>query len=143
MEQMVRRGLRLAACAVLLAAGAVVPARANPKDLRNEGCLAIGTHQQPVLSIRPWDCYYVATGRGTYVAATTNPFVISISKDDGATWVDKIRRPVPGPPMEGIVPSISGDLVSVSISCWDYTFMRPCADAIGGRYGTVFAHSAL
>lgn len=140
---MVRRGLRLAACAALLAAGVVAPARATPKDIRNEGCLAIGTHQQPVLSIRPWDCYYVATGPGTYVAATTNPFVISISKDDGVTWVDKVRFPVAGTPKQGIVPSVSGDLVSVSISCWDYTAMRACTDAIGGRYGTVFAHSAL
>lgn len=138
-----RRLPRLAACVALVAAGSLVPAHAGPKDLRSEGCIALGTHSIAVSSIRPWDCRFTATGSATYVAATTNPFVISISRDDGRTWTDVVRRASIGAPTQGVVPSLPGDLVAVSISCWDYTINTWCRDAIGGRYGMLAVHSRL
>lgn len=143
---MARRAFRPAALAALLAVGLVAPVHAGPKDLRNEGCLAVGTHtaiSTPAGSFQPHACHFVATGPVTYVASTSNPFVISYTRDDGDTWRDIFRRAVPGPPVQGTFSTLPGDFVTVSVSCWDYTRMTPCLDAIGGRYGAVFVHSRL
>jgi hypothetical protein len=140
---MVRRSTRLAACVALVVAGLVAPAHAKPKGLRSEGCVAIGTHSVAVSGVRPWDCRFIATGSGTYVAATSNPFVISVSIDDGFHWRDIVRRASRGAPTQGRYHVNAGDLVAVSISCWDYTLNTWCKDAIGGRYGSITAYSDL
>lgn len=138
---------RVTVLAAILAAGMALPVRADPvdrgKDLRSEGCVAIGTHQIAAGGFRPWDCRFTATGPAAFIADTPGPFVISISKDEGRTWNDVIRRTTVGPPTAGQVPSVTGDLVAISISCWDYTTGSYCLDGIGGRYGVVAAHSRL
>lgn len=139
---MVRRALRPAVLAALLAVGLAAPAHAGPKDLRNEGCIAVGTHMA-LGSVRPHDCFFVATGPVTYVASTTNPFAISFTRDNGQTWHDIARRAVAGPPTQGSFNTLPGDYVTVSVSCWDYTRSAPCRDAFGGRYGMIVVHSRL
>lgn len=144
---MARRARPVAALAAILAAGLMAPAHGGPlaagKEIRNEGCIAMGTHQAYHSTMRPWDCQFVATGEATYVAATPGAYVISISRDNGKTWLEVAKRAAAGPPQSGIIPSRIGDLVSVSISCWDYTRGAYCRDAVGGRYGVVAVHSRL
>ncbi|MFA5891551.1 MAG: hypothetical protein WDA27_11480 [Actinomycetota bacterium] len=137
---------RSAAASVLLAITvaasiAVVPGTAAADF--DDGCVAVGTHG-PIASIRPHDCYYTASGPGFYVAATTNPFVISVSRDGGQTWADIVRRPVQGEPTNGSLPTRPGDRVGVSVSCWSYTGSWPCtSEQFGGRYGVVWAQSDI
>lgn len=144
---MTRRALPGVALVAILAAGWAVPVHAKPhgegKNLRNEGCIAVGTHQIAFPGMRPWDCYFTATGPSAFVATTPGAFVISVSKDDGMTWKDVVRRASAGPPTVGMVPTAPGDLVGVSISCWDYTSGSYCRDAFGGRFGIVAVHSRL
>lgn len=137
---------------LLLAGGLAVPrvGLADPeqrrpwdKVIKSEGCLALGTHSISHSTVRPWDCYYRATGPSMFVASTTNPFAITVSRNDGKKWVDLTRRSGVGPPTSGFLPTRAGDLVSVSISCWDYTTMRGCSSIIGGRHGTIVAHSEI
>lgn len=137
-SRVLRIGLALA-----LAASLSPDAQAEPKKLRSEGCIAIGTHSVAVSSIRPWDCYYIATGPSYYAASTTNPFVISIWNEKLQRYEDVVRRAAPGPFTAGMVRTKPGDRVAVSISCWDYTSNTWCKDAIGGRYGTIGIHSQL
>lgn len=133
---------RIAACVALVAALAP-PALGDPKKLRSEGCLAVGSHSIAPMGIRPYDCTFIATGPSYYVASTTNPFVISIWDKKIQRYVDVVRRSSAGAPSAGIVETKSGDQVAVSISCWDYTANTWCKDAIGGRYGVIAIHSRL
>jgi hypothetical protein len=143
---------RAAAGVLTLALGALAPGigQADPrvqriyeKVIRSEGCIAVGTHAVSFSTMRPWDCYYRATGPSVFVAATTNPFVISVSRNNGKTWTDLYRRATTGPPTAGDVTTKPGDLVSVSVSCWDYARSRGCTDLVGGRHGVVTAHSEI
>ncbi|MFP5225846.1 MAG: hypothetical protein ACLGH3_09905 [Actinomycetota bacterium] len=143
---------RAVAGVVTLALGVLAPGigRADPgieriyeKVVRSEGCVAVGTHAVSFSTIRPWDCYYRATGPSVFAAATTNPFVISVSRNNGKTWTDLYKRATPGAFTAGTVATKPGDLVSVSISCWDYVRARSCSDLIGGRHGVLTVHSEI
>ena len=131
---MVRRFLPLLAGLLLVVPGA--PARAAP-----EGCVAVGSHTIQVMGQRPYDCFFTATGPSYYVAATTNPYVIAVLQQNG-TWKELVRRAESGPPESGILGTVAGNYVSVSISCWNYAEEGFCHPGdIGGRYGVVAAHS--
>lgn len=142
-----------AAVLAMTAACASIPASADgagdlghrPKFIPSEGCIALGTHIVQAGSIRPWDCTYRATGPSVYVAATGNPFVIAASRDNGKTWIVLERRSRLGPPTSGTVKTKGGDLVSVSITCWNAVTSGPCGrDAdLGGRDGMIVANSEI
>lgn len=145
-----RRRNRVAASLLLAAAISVLPGTGfsspehDRKFLQSEGCVALGTHSVSYSTVRPWDCYFRATGPSMFVAATTNPYVINVSRDNGKTWIEIARRSVPGPPTAGFLATRTGDRVGVSLSCWDYAAARPCgASAAGGRFGTIVVHSEI
>ena len=108
-----------------------------------EGCVAVGTHAVQPLNTNPWDCFFTATGPSYFTANTTNPFVISISRDGGGSWTDVHRRSRPGPAVAGAIATKPGDRVSVSISCWDYARQNGCeqGDIAGGRDGSIAVQS--
>ncbi|MCA1830413.1 MAG: hypothetical protein ABR552_10365 [Actinomycetota bacterium] len=107
-----------------------------------DGCIAVGTQDAAVAGQRPWDCFYTATGPSYYVADTTNPFVIAVSRDGGGSWTELVRRSHAGAPTAGFLKTQPNDLVSVSITCWDYTRSRSCGNGPGGgRFGVLAARS--
>lgn len=137
------RHLRTALIALTVLAAGMLASPSARAD--SEGCIAVGTHGPlpagPGYS--PWSCSFTATGPITFVAATTNPFVISISRD-GGPQTDLVRRPIMGPPTTGRIDTWPGDHVFVSISCFNYAEQKPCVDyGIGGRYGVVAAQSDI
>lgn len=131
-----RRLMGIASLALVLALvpalGAAVP----------DGCIAVGA-QTEIGGHRSWDCFFTATGPSYYSANTPNPYVIAISKDGGATWNEVVHPGRPGAPRTGVIRSQQGDLVSVSITCWDFVTSRPCGGRLGagGRFGTVIVNS--
>jgi hypothetical protein len=130
--------VKVAVAGIVLA----IAAASSPASAESDGCLALGTHAVNPGNQRPWDCFFTATGPSYFVAATSNPFVIAVSRDAGASWIELVRRPTPGAPTGGVVATEAGDLVSVSISCWHYPDKRSCSDqGIGGRDGAIWAHS--
>ena len=131
----------LLAIAGVVLAMLVVPSTGHAAP---EGCIALGTQNVQPNNQRPWDCYFKATGESYFAADTTNPYVISVSRDGGATWIDLVRRGTIGTPAAGRLLTQPGDLVGVSITCYDYTRARHCgsSDLTGGRFGVVVVHSA-
>lgn len=98
--------------AVVTVAAFAVPSGAHAVSA---GCTTAGVNQ----NTGPLSCEYRATGPGAYVAATGWPYQIAASGDRGASWRILVEEPRFGYPSSGELRTAAGDLVRISIGCWN------------------------
>ena len=98
--------------AVVTVAAFAVPSGAHAVS---HGCTAAGANQ----NTGPLACEYRATGSGWFTAATSWPYQISASSNGGSSWRILVDEQRFGRPASGELRTLNGDLVRVSIGCWN------------------------